>query len=60
MILKFTSNDGFCFQSLLRKASAEVIAKMETKAVAAEKLIQLLRQQISQVGQVLAKLGIKI
>ena len=41
-------------QSLLRMASAEVIAKLETKAVAAEKLIQLLRQQISQVGQVLA------
>ena len=41
-------------------AFAEVIAKLETKAVAAEKLIQLLRQQISQVGQVLAKLGIKI
>eukprot|EP00092_Neocalanus_flemingeri_P080148 GFUD01099951.1.p1 GENE.GFUD01099951.1~~GFUD01099951.1.p1 ORF type:complete len:313 (-),score=131.12 GFUD01099951.1:115-1008(-) len=30
-------------------ASAEAIAKLETKAVAAEKLIQLLRQQISQV-----------
>eukprot|EP00092_Neocalanus_flemingeri_P099167 GFUD01126505.1.p1 GENE.GFUD01126505.1~~GFUD01126505.1.p1 ORF type:complete len:306 (-),score=129.53 GFUD01126505.1:43-960(-) len=30
-------------------ASAEVIAKLETKAVAAEKLIELLRQQISQV-----------
>eukprot|EP00092_Neocalanus_flemingeri_P009954 GFUD01010732.1.p1 GENE.GFUD01010732.1~~GFUD01010732.1.p1 ORF type:complete len:300 (+),score=120.83 GFUD01010732.1:50-901(+) len=29
-------------------ASAEAIAKLETKAVAAEKLIQLLRQQISQ------------
>ena len=35
-------------------ASAEAIAKLETKAVAAEKLIELLRQQISQVGQVLA------
>ena len=41
MILKFTSNDGFCFQSLLRMAFAEVIAELETKAVAAEKLIQL-------------------
>merc|ERR1719341_2940886 len=30
-------------------ASAEAIAKLETKAVAAEKLIELLRQQISQV-----------
>ena len=35
MILKFTSNDGFCFQSLFRAATAEVIAKLETKAVAA-------------------------
>jgi hypothetical protein len=41
-------------------ASAEAIAKLETKAVAAEKLIELLRQQISQVGQVLTKLGSKI
>jgi hypothetical protein len=41
-------------------ASAEAIAKLETKAVAAEKLIELLRQQISQVGQVLNKLGSKI
>ena len=47
MILKVNSNDGFCFQSLLRMASAEIIAKLETKAVAAEKLIQLLRQQMS-------------
>jgi len=30
-------------------ASAEALAKLETKAVAAEKLIELLRQQISQV-----------
>ena len=30
-------------------ASAADIAKLETKAVAAEKLIELLRQQISQV-----------
>ena len=30
-------------------ASAEAIAKLETKAVAAERLIELLRQQISQV-----------
>ena len=37
------------FQSLLRMASAADIAKLETKAVAAEKLIELLRQQISQV-----------
>lgn len=33
-------------------ASAEAIAKLETKAVAAEKLIELLRQQISQVKAV--------
>ena len=26
MILKVNSNDGFCFQSLLRMSSAEVIA----------------------------------
>ena len=31
-------------------ASAEALAKLETKAVAAEKLIELLRQQISQVS----------
>ena len=37
------------FQSFLRMASAADIAKLETKAVAAEKLIELLRQQISQV-----------
>ena len=42
---------AFCFQSLVRMASAEAIAKLETKAVAAEKLIELLRQQISQVRQ---------
>ena len=30
-------------------ASAADIAKLETKAVAAEKLIELLRQQIAQV-----------
>ena len=39
-------------------ASAEAIAKLETKAVAAEKLIELLRQQISQVGQILANLSV--
>ena len=37
------------FQNFLRMASAADIAKLETKAVAAEKLIELLRQQISQV-----------
>ena len=37
------------FQSLFRMATAADIAKLETKAVAAEKLIELLRQQISQV-----------
>ena len=37
------------FQSFLRMATAADIAKLETKAVAAEKLIELLRQQISQV-----------
>jgi len=37
------------FQSLVRMASAEAIAKLETKAVAAERLIKILRQQISQV-----------
>ena len=37
------------FQSFLRLVSAADIAKLETKAVAAEKLIELLRQQISQV-----------
>ena len=36
------------FQSFLRMATAADIAKLETKAVAAEKLIELLRQQISQ------------
>jgi len=36
-------------QSLVKMASAEAIARLETKAVAAEKLIELLRQQISQV-----------
>ena len=40
----------FSFQSLFRMASAEALAKLETKAVAAEKLIELLRQQISQVS----------
>jgi len=49
MIFNLEGNDGFCFQSLVRMASAEAIAKLETKAVAAEKLIELLRQQISQV-----------
>ena len=39
----------FTLQSFLRMASAADIAKLETKAVAAEKLIELLRQQISQV-----------
>ena len=39
------------FQSFLRMASAADIAKLETKAVAAEKLIELLRQQISQVSK---------
>ena len=41
----------FYFQNLLRMASASAadIAKLETKAVAAEKLIELLRQQIAQV-----------
>ena len=38
-----------CFRVLVRMASAEAIAKLETKAVAAERLIELLRQQISQV-----------
>ena len=38
------------FQSLVRMASAEAIAKLETKAVAAERLIKILRQQISQVS----------
>ena len=33
----------------MAKASAADIAKLETKAVAAEKLIELLRQQIAQV-----------
>ena len=33
-------------------ASAADIAKLETKAVAAEKLIELLRQQISQVRNI--------
>ena len=35
----------------MASASAADIAKLETKAVAAEKLIELLRQQISQVGR---------
>ena len=33
----------------MASASAADIAKLETKAVAAEKLIELLRQQIAQV-----------
>ena len=44
------------FQSFIRMASAADIAKLETKAVAAEKLIELLRQQISQVGERCVKL----
>ena len=50
MISRDWSIDVFCFQSLFRMASAEALAKLETKAVAAEKLIELLRQQISQVS----------
>jgi len=41
--------DSLLQESLIRMASAEALAKLETKAVAAEKLIELLRQQISQV-----------
>jgi len=44
--------DSLLQESLVRMASAEAIAKLETKAVAAEKLIELLRQQISQVKAV--------
>ena len=50
MVLCF--DDQFsCFQNFLRMASASAadIAKLETKAVAAEKLIELLRQQIAEV-----------
>jgi len=46
MFLKIFTNS---FQTLVRMASAEALAKLETKAVAAEKLIELLKQQISQV-----------
>ena len=48
MFLKIFTNS---FQTLVRMASAEALAKLETKAVAAEKLIELLKQQISQVRQ---------
>ena len=49
-LLSVSPNDPcFTLQSFLRMASAADIAKLETKAVAAEKLIELLRQQISQV-----------
>jgi len=41
--------DSLLQESFLRMASAADIAKLETKAVAAEKLIELLRQQISQI-----------
>ena len=40
----------------MASASAADIAKLETKAVAAEKLIELLRQQISQVRERSAEL----
>ena len=47
--LRMLFSVSLVFQSFLRMASAADIAKLETKAVAAEKLIELLRQQISQV-----------
>ena len=44
-----TASVSIMFQSLFRMASAEAITKLETKAIAAERLIELLRKQINQV-----------
>ena len=45
------SNSVFLLQSVVKMAtvSEEAVRKLETKAIAAEKLINLLKQQIAEV-----------